>query len=111
MNSPTWEVWARCVPPQNSAAVARVASVAGSAVPTETTRTGSGYFSPKTARTPSIFIASASGISLAATASSARIRRFTNRSTSASCSAVTALSLEKSNRSRSGSTTLPAWET
>ena len=47
-------VLGRCVPPQNSTLSPWFAT-AGDAGPMSTTRTGSGYFSPNTARTPGIF--------------------------------------------------------
>ena len=108
LNRPICEERLRCVPPQNSIALAWSVLFEVSSEPIEITRTGSGYFSPKTARTPEIFCASASGMTVAVTGSSARIRSLQSLSISESWSAVTAWLCEKSNLSLSGPTTLPA---
>ena len=55
LKKPAWPVWLRCVPPQNSTESSSVAS-SGLSAPISSTRTGSGYFSPKTARTPGDFL-------------------------------------------------------
>ncbi len=70
LKKPAWPVCVRCVPPQNSTDVSAVAA-SGLSAPISSTRTGSGYFSPNTARTPGTFFASASGIVTGVTGRSA----------------------------------------
>ena len=65
-----------CVPPQNSTESSGVAS-SGFSGPISTTRTGSGYFSPNTARTPGTFFACSSGNVIAVTDRSREMSWFT----------------------------------
>mmetsp|Transcript_18019 Transcript_18019/g.55923 ORF Transcript_18019/g.55923 Transcript_18019/m.55923 type:complete len:338 (-) Transcript_18019:1789-2802(-) len=101
------EVLLRCVPPQNSIdsffhlASEGAASSSSTLAPTDTTRTGSGYVSPKTARRPLMARAASSGASLAYTGSASAMSLRTMPSTLASCSGVTGFGCEKSKRSRS----------
>mmetsp|Transcript_668 Transcript_668/g.1522 ORF Transcript_668/g.1522 Transcript_668/m.1522 type:complete len:316 (+) Transcript_668:171-1118(+) len=91
-------VFDTCVPPQNSTEVSS---------PMVTTRTGSGYTSPNTARTPGIFLASSSGTTRAETGRAPSTTSRTYASTSLNCAAVTAFLCPKSNRSFSSLAWLP----
>ena len=103
----------KCVPPQNSTLAPRHFTFVGSArscaivAPIETTRTGSGYFSPNTARTPAIFLACSSGAFAASTTLLLLMCAITNFSTPAISSLVIARVNEKSKRRRSSATKLP----
>mmetsp|Transcript_8414 Transcript_8414/g.37928 ORF Transcript_8414/g.37928 Transcript_8414/m.37928 type:complete len:241 (-) Transcript_8414:1905-2627(-) len=111
------EVFARCVPPQNSmeypfqSSASGVASRSSMDGPTETTRTGSGYTSPKTARSPEMAFALSSATSRVCTESAALTWSRTSASTFLISSADIALECEKSNRSFSSSTSEPFWST
>ena len=74
---------------------------------TDTTRTLSPYFSPKSAMAPAA-IASSVAFTSVVTVVFFRIRALTIASISSHCSRVTALKCTKSNRSRSGATRDPA---
>mmetsp|Transcript_8681 Transcript_8681/g.27685 ORF Transcript_8681/g.27685 Transcript_8681/m.27685 type:complete len:262 (+) Transcript_8681:268-1053(+) len=112
-NALACEVLRMCVPPQNSIEYLLPQSCVGSASkcstgrPIDTTRTGSGYFSPKTAVSPLISRARSSGTSAQWTCSRAAMTAAHLRSTSASCSGVTGPSLEKSKRATPASTLEP----
>mmetsp|Transcript_57753 Transcript_57753/g.137442 ORF Transcript_57753/g.137442 Transcript_57753/m.137442 type:complete len:201 (+) Transcript_57753:536-1138(+) len=106
------------VPPQNSteswshsslSGVARSCSTVCFTGPTETTRTGSGYTSPKTARSDLICFASASGTSLRWESNSPLITSRTSLCTLSTSSTVMGLLYEKSKRSLSGPTIEPRW--
>jgi hypothetical protein len=75
----------------------------------ETTRTGSGYASPSTARRPEILRASLSGISPAYTAAALLIQSLQIFSTLLISSTAMGLSCEKSKRSLLGATREPFW--
>mmetsp|Transcript_1474 Transcript_1474/g.4727 ORF Transcript_1474/g.4727 Transcript_1474/m.4727 type:complete len:376 (+) Transcript_1474:567-1694(+) len=104
------------VPPQNSMEKSRHSGVSGEAIisptpgpPTVTTRTGSGYCSPKTARRPLIVLAESSATTCVCTARSALICRLTASCAAASCSTVRGLLYAKSKRSLSASHSEPRW--
>ena len=103
MKAPASPVRSMCVPPHSSTD----SGSPFSAPETVSTRTISPYFSPNRAIAP-VAMASATGISLAATGRSAMMARFTSRSTAASSSGVRAAMCEKSKRRRCGSTSEPA---
>mmetsp|Transcript_38091 Transcript_38091/g.88640 ORF Transcript_38091/g.88640 Transcript_38091/m.88640 type:complete len:314 (-) Transcript_38091:2298-3239(-) len=91
-NASASAVLARWVPPQNSTEASS---------PTVTTRTGSGYTSPKTARTPGISVASFRGMTREVTGSPSSMISRTRDSTPFSCLGFMAFLWEKSKRSLS----------
>ena len=96
-NRPMSPVARTCVPPHSSVLKPG----------TDTTRTVSPYFSPKSAIAPAAIASSVSFTSVV-TGVFSRIRALTIASISSHCSRVTALKWAKSNRSRSGATSEPA---
>ena len=98
VTTPSWpDRWA-WVPPHSSCAQS----------PTETTRTRSPYFSPKSAMAP-IARASSCVMVWAETARSSMSTSLTCCSTSRSTSGATAVGLGKSNRRRPGAFSEPIW--
>mmetsp|Transcript_36931 Transcript_36931/g.91247 ORF Transcript_36931/g.91247 Transcript_36931/m.91247 type:complete len:301 (+) Transcript_36931:740-1642(+) len=116
-NSSASAVLPRWVPPQNSMENPFQSSLPGDAsrssilAPTLTTRTGSGYTSPNTARSPLMALAFARGTSRVSTASLRAICVRTMASAALTSSMLIALLCEKSKRSFSSSTRLPFWFT
>mmetsp|Transcript_52524 Transcript_52524/g.114562 ORF Transcript_52524/g.114562 Transcript_52524/m.114562 type:complete len:292 (-) Transcript_52524:1198-2073(-) len=113
-NRPISRVLATCVPPQNSMAYLPHSAVLGASSicatpgpPTATTRTGSGYCSPKTARRPSISLAASNGDTCVCTSSAASICALTAVCASASSASLSGLPYAKSNRSLASSTSEP----
>mmetsp|Transcript_24074 Transcript_24074/g.61500 ORF Transcript_24074/g.61500 Transcript_24074/m.61500 type:complete len:293 (-) Transcript_24074:2256-3134(-) len=105
-----------CVPPQNSDEYCDHSASAGASIicctpgpPTATTRTGSGYCSPKTARRPLIWRALSSALIWICTGSEAAICAFTRSCTSCNSASVSGLPYAKSKRSLSASHSEPRW--
>mmetsp|Transcript_21835 Transcript_21835/g.35157 ORF Transcript_21835/g.35157 Transcript_21835/m.35157 type:complete len:210 (+) Transcript_21835:466-1095(+) len=108
-------VFITCVPPHNSTLYPPHFSslgadcISNTLAPTLTTRTGSGYASPNTARRLLMACASFSGITLVSTGMAFSITALTVSSTSFISDAVRAFLYEKSNLSFSSSTSDPLW--
>ena len=111
--SPAFLTW---VPPQNSVEYCSHSPVVGASIiwltpgpPMASTRTGSGYCSPKTARSPLIFCASSSADTCVCTSSFAAICALTCSCVALSSSGVSGLLYAKSKRSLSASHSEPRW--
>mmetsp|Transcript_14322 Transcript_14322/g.35931 ORF Transcript_14322/g.35931 Transcript_14322/m.35931 type:complete len:260 (-) Transcript_14322:1277-2056(-) len=110
-------VFFTCVPPQSSRDALVHLSLSGSSsmspmeLPIESTRTGSGYDSPNTARSPLIAMASWRGTTCASTLFFSATCARQMSSTSLSCSVDRAPLAVKSKRSFASSTRDPFWST
>src|SRR5215217_3832346 len=105
--SPVRPAW---VPPQSSTEKVRLAPSPPGALPIETTRTSSPYFSPKSARAPDS-IASSTPISFVTTGSFWRSTALAMSATRRTSSSPTGFGWLKSKRRRSGATSEPFWAT